>query len=155
MAAAARMDQANRKVQVDRLRLLETLESNKKKHIKDYEEAMAGYKASLLSKIDEAFKKAQMELIAKYEKTKAKVRAFTDFDIGKQGDTFTLLDGLFVEMRVPRSYVADYEAAIDIATWDVNTTMELTHSEFTCFVRDQWDWKSGFDAISTMYKGVR
>ena len=46
------------------------------------------------------------------------------------------------------------DAAIDMAKWDVRETLELTHAEFTCFVRDQWDWKSGFEAISQIYRAV-
>ena len=152
MAAAARMDLEKRNVEVDRKKLIETLELNRTKHIADYEEAMAGYKAILLAKIDEAFADAKKQLEAKYEKTKAKVAVFTDEDISKQRDSFTLIEGISVEMKVPRSYADQYDAAIDIANWDVKPTLELTHAEFTCFVRDQWEWKSGFEAVSMMYK---
>jgi hypothetical protein len=152
MAAAARIDQEKRTIEVDRKKLVETLEENRIKHIKDYEEAMSGYKDVLLLKIDEAFDEAKKQLTSKYEKTKEKVAAFTDADISKQRDVFTLVDGVTVEMKVPRSYAAEYDAAIDMAKWDVRETLELTHSEFTCFVRDQWDWKSGFEAISMLYK---
>lgn len=154
MAAIARMDQEKRTVEVNRLKLIETLEANRTKHVQDYEEAMAGYKAVLLSKIDEAFDDAKKQLETKYEKTKARVAAFTDADIAKQRDSFTLIDDITVEMKVPRSYAKEYDAAIDMAKWDVRETLELTHAEFTCFVRDQWDWKSGFEAVSMLYKAA-
>lgn len=154
MAAMARIDQEKRTVEVNRLKLIETLEINRKKHMQDYEDAMAGYKAVLLSKIDEAFDGAKKELESKYEKTKSRVLAFTDADIARQRDSFTLIDDITVEMKVPRSYTKEYDAAIDMAMWDVRETLELTHAEFTCFVRDQWDWKSGFDAVSSMYKAA-
>lgn len=152
MAALARVDQEKRTVEVNRVKLIETLEANRTKHVQDYEEAMAGYKAVLLSKIDEAFSEAKAALAAKYAKTKEKVKAFRDADIAKQRDSFTLIDAITVEMRVPRSYAKEYDAAIDMAKWDVRETLELTHAEFTCFVRDQWDWKSGFEAVSMLYK---
>ena len=63
------------------------------------------------------------------------------------------IDGISVEMKVPRSYAKEYDAAIDMAKWDVRETLELSHAEFTCFVRDQWDWKAGFEAVSMLYKG--
>lgn len=154
MAAIARMDQEKRTVEVNRLKLIETLEANRTKHVQDYEEAMAGYKAVLLSKIDEAFDDAKKQLETKYEKTKSRVSAFTDADIAKQRDSFTLIDDITVEMKVPRSYAKEYDAAIDMAKWDVRETLELTHAEFTCFVRDQWDWKSGFEAVSMLYKAA-
>lgn len=154
MTAIAQRYQEKRTVEVNRQRLIETLESNREKHVQDYEEAMAGYKAVLLTKIDEAFGDAQKQLHVKYEKTKAKVAAFTDADIAKQRDHFTLIEDITVEMKVPRSYAKEYDAAIDMAKWDVRETLELTHAEFTCFVRDQWDWKSGFEAVSMLYKAL-
>jgi hypothetical protein len=73
MAAVARMDQEKRIIEVDREKLIETLQINRTKHVADYEEAMAGYKTTLLAKIDEAFDDAKKQLEAKYEKTKAKI----------------------------------------------------------------------------------
>jgi hypothetical protein len=152
MANAAKMDQVKRTVEVDRHSLIDTLEENRAKHIKDYEESMEGYKTVLLDKINKAFDNAKKELDTTFEKMKSRVSSFTDEDISKQQDHFVLVDYITVEMRVPRSYVKEYDAAIDMAKWDVRKTLELTHAEFTCFVRDQWDWKSDFETISTLYK---
>lgn len=145
-------DQEKRTVEVNRQRLLDTLRDNKEKHVVEYEEAMAGYKAVLLEKIEQAFSDAKKQLEERYEKIKSKVEKFTDADIAKQHDAFLLVEEVAVEMKVPRSYEKDYNAAIDMAHWDVRETLELTHAEFNCFVRDQWDWKSGFEAVSMMYK---
>lgn len=153
MAAIAQRDQEKRTVEVNREKLISILESNRTKHVADYEEAMAGYKSLLLGKIDEAFEDAKKKLDEKYNRTKEKVSGFTDEDIAKQHDHFTLIDGISVEMKVPRSYAREYDAAIDMAKWDVRETLELSHAEFTCFVRDQWDWKAGFEAVSMLYKG--
>lgn len=152
MAAMAQRDQEKRTIEVDRVKLVEMLESNRKKHIQEFDEAMTGYKSVLLAKIDDAFADAKEQLKSRHEKVKERVAAFSDADIAKQRDTFTLIDEITVEMKVPRSYAREYDAAIDMAKWDVRETLELTHAEFTCFVRDQWDWKSGFDAVSAMYK---
>lgn len=154
MANLARADQENRTVKVDRLKLIGILEANRTKHVQEYEEAMAGYKSVLLSKIDKAFEDAKLQLESQHKKTKSKVAAFTDTDIAKQHDRIVLIDGICVDMKVPRSYQKEYDAAIDMAKWDVRETLELTHAEFTCFVRDHWDWKSGFDAVSMLYKAV-
>lgn len=145
-------DQEKRTVEVNRFRLLTTLSTNKEKHVAEYEEAMAGYKAVLLEKLEESFADAKNKLEEKHAKIKAKIEKFTDSDISKQHDTFLLVEQVTVEMKVPRSFEKDYDAAIDMAHWDVRDTLELTHAEFNCFVRDQWDWKSGFEAVSTMYK---
>lgn len=155
MAALAQRDQEKRTIEVNRQQLVATLRSNLKKHIADHDEAMAGYKDMLLSGIDEAFADAKKKLEDKYTKTKEKVAAFTDADITKQQDFVTLVEDVTIQMKVPRSYAKEYEAAIDMAEWDVRETLELTHAEFTCFVRDQWDWKSGFEAVSNLYKSSR
>ncbi len=152
MAAVARMDQEKRTVEVNRVKLIETLESNREKHLKEYKEAMEGYKSILLTKIEEAYTEAKKQIKNEYDRIKAKVGKLTDEDIARQRDSVVLLDGIVVEMKVPRSYVKEYDAAIDMAKWDVRETLELTHAEFTCFVRDQWDWKSGFEAVSMLYK---
>lgn len=152
MAAIARMDQEKRTVQVDREELIEALQRNREQHIRDYEEAMAGYKAALLTKVDNAFNEAGQQIEKMREKVRQRLSALTDADIPKQRDSFTIIDEIRVEMKVPRSYASEYDAAIDMAIWDVRETLELTYAEFTCFVRDQWDWKSGFEAVSMLYK---
>lgn len=155
MAIAAKRDQENRVVEVNRLELLETLRSNREKHIAEYEEAMSGYKDLLVSNIDSAFEKAKAQLDKSHAKTRQEVLEFTDEDIKKQSDYFTIVEGSSVHMKVPRSFAKEYDAAIDMATWDVRETLELTHAEFTCFVRDEWDWKSDFAEISTRYIGKK
>jgi hypothetical protein len=152
MAAIAQRDQQKRTVEVDRIRLINILTENRQKHIADYDEAMAGYRATLLNKVRKAFEQATTALGERQAKLEAKIAGFTDEDISKQRDHLTLVDAVTVEMKVPRSYVEEYDAAIDMARHDVRTTLELTHAEFTCFVRDRWDWKSDFDAISAIYK---
>lgn len=153
MAAMAQEDQKKRKVVVKRTELLTKLQENLERHVADYEEAMAGYKSVLLEKVDQAFEEAKKSLAERHEQVKTKIAKFNDADIAKQRDYFTLIDSVSVEMKVPRSYAAEYESAIDIARWDVNENLELSYAEFTCFVRDEWDWKSGFDAVSMLYKG--
>jgi hypothetical protein len=152
MALTAKRDMEQRSVEVNRLELIKVLETNREVHLREYEEAMSGYTAILLAKIDEAFEEAKKTLEDKHEKMKRRVAAFTDEDIARQRDRFTLIDEIEVEMSVPRSYAKEYDAAIDIAKWDVRETLELSYAEFTCFVRDQWDWKLEFEAVSRLYK---
>lgn len=152
MAAMAQRDQENRQIEVSREKLIETLVANREKHILEYEEAKAGYKAVLDKKIDEAAVSARLKLERQYEEAKRHVAGLTDADIEDQRDSITLLDAFYVEMKVPRCFKKEYDAAIDMAKWDVRDTLVLTYAEFTCFVRDQWDWKRGFEAISAIYK---
>lgn len=145
------MDQAKRVTEVDREKLIYTLEENREKHIREYEEAMGGYRETLLERMDKATEDAKAKLARRHERLKEKISSMSDQDIEKQCDYFTVVEAVVVEMKVPRSFAKEYDAAIDMAKWDVRQTLELTHAEFTCFVRDQWEWKSEFDAVSTMY----
>lgn len=154
MANMARADQEKRTVEVKRSELVHTLIANRVKHVKDYEDAMAGYTAVLLAKIDEAFAAAQRSLSERHGKMKEQVAGLSEEDIAQRSDRLVIVDSICVEMKVPRSYKKEYDAAIDMAQWDVRDTLELTHAEFTCFVRDEWDWKSGFDAVSMLYKSI-
>lgn len=152
MAAIAQRDQENRQIEVNREKLIYTLVSNREKHVKEYEEAKAGYKAVLARKIDEAVSSARLKLEKQYADAKRHVTGLTDADIENQRDSITLLDAFCVEMKVPRCFKKEYDAAIDMAKWDVRETLVLTYAEFTCFVRDEWDWKRGFESISAIYK---
>ena len=152
MAAIAIADQQRRNVEVNRLRLIETLKANREKHVADYNEAMAGYKASLLEKVDKAFADAKEDLERRYSKVRNKVQNLKDEDISSQQDYFTVVPAVSLEMKVPRSYEEEYNTAIDNAEWDVNETLTLTFAQFNCFVRDKWDWKVEFAHVTNLYK---
>ena len=114
MAAIAQRDQENRQIEVDRTKLIETLIANRDKHIRDYEEAKAGYKESLLSRIDDVFAKAEAALGKKYAEAKARVASLTDDEISKQRDSISVVDPVIVEMKVPRCFSKEYDKA---STW--------------------------------------
>lgn len=148
----AQEDQKKRTVEVDRLKLVSTLKSNLEKHIADYEEAKAGYRSSLLVKLDEALASAKVSLEKGYEKAKQEIFELTDTELSSRNEWVNLVREINVRMPVPRLYAKEYQAAIDMAEWDVRDTLELTHAEFNCFVRDEWDWREEFETISGMYK---
>jgi hypothetical protein len=147
----AKQNLINREVEVDRKKLLVILHENRAKHIAEYNLAMNGYKTKLLEKIDEAYEKAKKSVDENYKKVREKSASLTDEQIKQQNDYITLLSAIDVEMKVPRCYDKEYSAAIDLTEWDVNDTMKLSYAEFTCFVKDEWDWKSDFNTVLGMY----
>lgn len=153
MAAVARRDLSQRIVEVNRLELIQKLKANLDKHIADYAEAKAGYKAVLSAKIEEEFGKAKKQLVKDRKRALERVSGLTDEQIDEQSEHITVVPGSTVRMAVPKSYAKEYQAAIDMATWDVRDSLELTMAEFNCFVRDEWDWKLEFDNVSKMYIG--
>lgn len=155
MAMMAQHDVEQRIVQVNRNKLLETLKINRAKHVANYDDAMRGYKSELLKRIKEGFDDAEKKLKERRRKMIDVVTELSDDDISKQRDTVTLSEHIVVDMKVPRSHAKEYDAAIDIAKWDAREILDLSYAEFTCYVRDMWDWKSDFDAVAIRYSQKR
>lgn len=153
MAQMALSDQQNRIVRVNRQSLIKTLQENLKKHVADYEEAVAGYRDMGIAKLKERHAETVSKLEENYKKVSEVINAFDPKDPNfSASDDIVLLDRVSVRLRVPRSYAKDYEMAIDMATWDTRDELELSGAEFQCFIRDQWDWSHDFTTVSSMYK---
>ena len=151
MASQALRDQQERIIQVNRKELIDTLKKNRELHIQEYEIAKKGYRETLRKKIISSFDEAISSIEKKRLSMLSWAESLTDSEISKVNDHFTLLNGINLEMRVPRSYAKEYDAAIDIAVWDVRDVLELSYAEFQCFVRDEWDWKQEFQQTSALY----
>lgn len=152
MAMQAQADQQKRVIEVNRTKLVDTLLANKEKHIKEYKEAIEGYKTLAIEKLQKGYEDAKVKLEKNLVKGRASLEEFNPDNPDETGDYLTLVDGVQVALKVPRNYSKAYDAAIDMAKWDVRETLELSHAEFTCFVRDEWDWSREFFATSSMYK---
>lgn len=155
MAAIAREDIKARKIEVNRLKLIETLTANREKHKQDYREALDGYKAMALEKLQQGYEDAKVKLDKNLLRGKGAIAEFDPNNPRGVSDYLTLVESIQVELRVPRDFSKDYDAAIDMAKWDVRETLELTHAEFQCFVRDVWDWTSDFANTTMMYSNKR
>ena len=66
-------------------------------------------------------------------------------------DTVTLLNAMTFSLEVPKDHSKSYEIAIQMAEWEVNETIELTQSQFQCFVLDDWEWTVKFKHLNTVY----
>ncbi len=151
MARLALADHAKRDVHVKRERLLETLRSNKQKHIQAYLEAMDGYKEEAFRRLERAVEKARVRLEKSYIEAKAKIESFDPNDPATTIDRLTLVNPEYLDLPLPACYDKAYESAIVSAEWDDREVLELTHAQFECFVRDIWDWTDEFTTVSAMY----
>lgn len=52
----------------------------------------------------------------------------------------------------PKSYVVDYQRAIQMVEMSVDSEIVLDQHEFDCYVMDNWHWKDGFLAATRIYK---
>lgn len=151
MAAAAIRDQQNRITCVPREKLLNTLRTNRERHQQDYVEALEGYKELATQKLLEAGEQARFKLERNLEKGKATIQEFNPEDPRQSSDRMVLVESIVVEMKVPRDYTREYDAAIVMFEWDTRDTLELTYAEFQCFVCDAWDWSQDFLITNAMY----
>ncbi len=151
MANLAREDQQKRTVEVNRLKLVETLKANREAHNQNYLEAVEGYKALALEKLQDGYEAAKVKLDKNLDRGKLALEQFDPSSPKDSADWLVLVEGINVELRVPRNFSKEYDAAIDMASWDVRETLELTHAEFQCFVRDQWDWTTDFIRTTAIY----
>lgn len=150
MAIQAKQDQQKRTVVINKERLLTQLLANKKKHVQEYEEALAGYKDMASEKLREAYEEAKVSLEKNLAKGLAKLADFTPDD-EEFSSYLTLVESKVVNLPVPKNYEEEYEAAIQMVQWDTRSELELTHAEFNCFIRDKWDWTSDFFSTTAIY----
>jgi hypothetical protein len=153
MANLVARNQADRKVEVRVVMLIDQLIKNRDKHILEYNNAKKVYTDTLLQKLHDAVVKAQDKLVKAGHLLRAKIADFTDEDVKSQSDQFLLVDAVYVNMAVPRSFAHMYDAAIDMFRWETREIVELTYAEFQCFVRDVWDWTEEWSNVSKMYVG--
>lgn len=151
MANNALNNQKQRVVHVDRQNLIEVLRSNKTKHVSDYQEALLGYKTLAKEKLNEASQKALRDLEVNVAKGLESIEKFDPENPTSRSDYLTLVERIGVQLKVPRSFEEEYDAAIDMATFDVRDTLELSYEEFQCFVRDVWEWSEDFQVTKMLY----
>lgn len=110
-------------ITVNPITLIKKLRENREKHIKEYEEAKQGYQKFVVAELQKA--------IADVEEGK----------ILKNHLTFVY----------PKLYSKSYDVAIDMLRWHNGYTIELSHEDFSGFVRDEWDWSESAHASNTYY----
>tara|TARA_Y100000034_G_C6879619_1_gene402807 strand:+ start:22 stop:486 length:465 start_codon:yes stop_codon:yes gene_type:complete len=139
-----------RTVEVNREKLLETLRENKDKHIREYGEAVRGYKTLAQEKLAALLCVAFRCLADNFDLIKTKIERLNPEDESIR-DTVTLLNAMTFSLEVPKDHSKSYEIAIQMAEWEVNETIELTQSQFQCFVLDDWEWTVKFKHLNTVY----
>jgi len=112
------------KIKVKRLKLIDQIESNLKKHKKIYKEALIGYKEKNVAML-----KKYVEKIEKGEIIKAG----------------------YIHIETPENHISEYERVISMLQMDVRLEFELTEEEYVKFVLDQWEWKERWASNTMSY----
>jgi sulfur carrier protein ThiS len=107
--------------------LLAQLKLNRADHIKEYNEAVVGYKKALEKELQEKLK-----------------------TVRKTGDV-----SFNFKTVKPQSYENSFIEAITQLEWTVDKEVDLDQQSFKQLVMNQWAWQSNFTATTAMYKGAR
>ncbi len=115
-------------VRVDREELKKVLAENLEKHNAEYLVTASAYAAASVTCMEHA--------IANLKK-------------GRMVDLSQALSGL----NRPVSYRLDYERVIKMVEMSQDTVIELTETEFSQYVMDQWAWKDSYRGLTSSYAG--
>lgn len=116
-----------RSVKIEKKKLLGIVRENKEKHINDFNESVADFKA-LAIKITN-----------------------TNLELVNSGD-LAKISKVKVIPQAPVSHEKEYDRAIRMLELSVEDTIELEEDIFNQLVLDEWTWKNAFTASSALYK---
>ncbi len=141
-------------VNVSREMLLAKLKVNRDKHVKEYDEAVLGYKVDATERLNKAVADAKRKVDEVSEHVRLAIDRF-DPDEKRLDDVMVIVPQHLMSLKVPRNHVADYDTAIDMLTWETRETIELPHQEFQCLVRDEWDWSQEFRTTAMSFSNYK
>ena len=111
------------KVTVRKTELIKRLEENMAKHNAIFLAAMEGYREQALRQVNDWI------------------------DALKRFDNPVMISRL----PVPEEHTDDYKTAIEMLKMSVDLEVEISQSDFRCYVQDKWEWKQRFVSTNTAY----
>lgn len=112
-----------REIRVEKDRLLETLQTNRERHVDTFEQVLEDYRAKAIEMLNEHIERIKGGAVEK----------------------------VAVVLPPPENYEEEYDRAIQMIEWHEGTTVSLTESEFTEYVMDQWTWKARWAETNATY----
>lgn len=128
--------------------LLKTLKDNRASHLSEYQDAVEGYLEEASKRLDDEYKKGQAELNKAFKRTQEELKVF---DPEKAQDTIVFCRSIQFNLMAPRNFVDAYDQAIQMMEWETRTEVELTTTEFRCFIMNKWDWMESFKVSTESY----
>lgn len=127
-------------IQVDVSTLLDTLATNREKHITAYNKAKKGYLKLLRRELEKKLE----NLTRKETGVRGRIKAFSNPN-GSEADLTRITH------QPPRAYTEFYDQAIEMLEYADNQTVELNQQQFQEFVKDEWNWKAQFTTSNVAY----
>lgn len=113
-------------VRVNRVGLIEILEANKAKHIRDFEEAFEGFRRKALAEMEKNLQLA--------------------------GDRDTKDVRLIISLSIPQSHAEEYDSVLGLLKMGTDDHVLLDINSYRQYVQDEWSWKRAFDITNSSYK---
>lgn len=123
------------KLKYKREEVLARVKSNRDKHAAELELAMEGFRLEIIESIQKVLEDAAKELAA----------------VENGGVNAWKTAYFYVKPDRPEDHRSDYDQVIDMLEMTQAVELELDRSEFTRYVRDEWDWSAKFAATSSNY----
>jgi hypothetical protein len=119
-------------VRVKKEKLIETLRENRVKHETEYKTLYGLWRSQYIALLAE-----RMEQV---RQNNPSVNSFKDiYDLG------------YISQPMPKSYIADYDTAIQMLEWTQEEDITLDRREFEQYVLDNWGWKNDFETVKCSY----
>jgi len=118
-------------ITVNKQKLIEVLEKNKKEHIKEYDLAMIGYK---------------INVVKEYKSQLRKFRTLSDEEV----ENFNL--GL--NTTLPTSHKDDFDLVIGMLTASIDDTLEITENQYRKYYLNKWDWHYSWTLTNSGNVGI-
>lgn len=109
-------------VNVSRVTLLTTLERNRERHVSQFEKAKVNYRKKAKDALDRAVRRIR--------------------DGGKVA---------FPHLPEPVEYKKEYDTVIGMLRMSRDQTISLSPTDYTRFVKDEWEWSAAFVSNTASY----
>jgi len=110
-------------VKVEKNKLLEILDHNRKKHRAIFEKAIAGYREEVIRHLDFVL-----------ENVKSGKKIITS-----------------VKLIQPQDHTADYDRVIGMLAMSVDKEIVINDIQYRQYILDEWEWSKQFSSTSTSY----
>lgn len=122
-------------VTISKVKLLAVVEKNREQHIKEYNEAVVGYKEQAIKKIEETMG----DLVKKV-------------NLLKDGQ-FIRIMGVSFDLSAPKSFEDEYDQTIGMLNDSVDENIVLSREEYRNYMLDKWSWTESFKLSNMRYTG--
>lgn len=110
-------------VTVSKEALLDTLRTNREKHVGTFQQVLEDYRLQAVRLLEEHIARIENGAVEK----------------------------VYVSLPPPQNYEAEYDRAIAMVEWEQRETIELDAHTFNQWVMDEWAWKNAFNETVATY----